>query len=102
MVIFATKLMKKYLTLLKLKNIIISYQKKGKQIQKTPSSSDIKSVAVKHSKTASNLLNYIEKSSIITQELEAIEKPNIFDIELPSKSHETKTKKISCLQMRVC
>ena len=37
------------------------FSKKGKQIQKIPNNSNIKSVAVKHSKTAS-----IEKSSIIT------------------------------------
>ena len=54
---------------------------KDEQIHRTSKSVDIKSVDVKHPKTASYLLNPIEQSNKITQELETVEKPIIFDIE---------------------
>ena len=76
---------KKYLTLLKLKNTALFLKNKGKknsQASKTvknPNNDDKKSVTVRHSKTAFNLLKPITQSKIITEELETVEKPNIFD-----------------------
>ena len=54
---------------------------KEKQIHQTSNNSDIKSVPVKHSKTAFNSLKPIEQLKIITQELKSVEKENIFCIE---------------------
>ena len=54
---------------------------------KKPNEDEIKSVIVRHPKTASNLLKLVTRSKIITQELQTIEKPNIFDIESVTIKH---------------
>ena len=48
---------------------------------KNPNNDDTKTVAADYSKSASNLLNPIKQSNMITQKLETAEKPNTFDIE---------------------
>ena len=45
---------------------------------KNPKNSNIKSVAVRHPKSASNLLNAVTQSNRDTQEMETVKKPNIF------------------------
>ena len=54
---------------------------------KNPDNGDIKSVTVRHVKTASNLWKPRTPSKIITQELETVEKTNIHDIELVIIKH---------------
>ena len=75
LVLLATKLTKKICDPSKAKeHYKLFKKKKGEQIHKTSSNSEIKSVAVKHPKASSNLSKFIEQSNIITQELETKEK----------------------------
>ena len=89
--LFATNLIKKITDSTKAKKYFeLILEKKGKQIHKASNSSDINSVAVKHPKSASNLLKPAEQSNIITQQIKNVEKPNIFDIE-PGFTEHIKT-----------
>ena len=55
--------------------------KKIHKVSKTVKNGGIRSVTVKHPKTAFNSLKTKAQSNIITQKLETIEKLNIFEIE---------------------
>ena len=68
---------------------------KGEKVHKTSNNDDIKFVTVRQPKTASNLLNSIKQSNIITKELETIEKPNIFHIESVTIEHPKTVIKLS-------
>lgn len=58
------------------------FVKQSKQIYKTSNNGDVKSVAAKYCKTASDLLKTygkpMEKSHIITQQLDTVKKPKHF------------------------
>ena len=63
------------MTLLKQQSTIKLFLKnKSKQFQKISNNGDIKPFAVKHPKTASNLLKSIEQSNIISQKLKKSKK----------------------------
>ena len=80
-----------------LKNEGKENQKASKTVKKTPNNGDIKSVAVRPPKIASNLLKTIAQSKIITQELETIDKSNIFDLESVTMEHPKSVTNISKL-----
>ena len=63
------------------KLILKSEGKKIHKVSKTVKNSGIRSVTVKHPKTAFNLLKTKTQSNIITQKLGTIEKLNIFEKE---------------------
>ena len=68
LVLFATNLTKDISEPTKSKeNYELFLKNKGKQVHKSSNNGDIKSVAVKHPGTASNLLKPIEQSNIITK-----------------------------------
>ena len=71
------------------------FKKKDKQIHKASNNGDMKSVAVKHPKTASDFLKPIEQSNIITHDLETVKKTDIFDIELATIEHQKTSNKLS-------
>ena len=65
------------------------------KIEKFPSNGGIKSVTIRDTKTTSNFLKPRIQSNIITQEVETVENPNVFDTESVTIEHWKTVTKLS-------